>query len=351
MRLGSAVPVVLCLSVFSALAVSGGEGGDVKAGPAGGGGEGETVAVMMAVEGEVLVGTGADANAAKAAAKPTVLGATLREKDWVITGKNGKCQINFAEDASALKVDSDSAVQIVRRTPKDASGVNHTRLYLAHGHVRAKVARLRVKSTFEVSTPVAVCGVRGTEEDIVHIPKLKATGEDEGESEMVVFEGLVVAKHKKFPDRAFTMDPGKKIKFSALDAPAGPVEIELGDLRLMRIAFAPSNFSVSQVAQAMSTGVVPPPARDPNAGFNQSFMTAASHSIGSTFFGSSPLSTGAGGSKDMAGGSNSTVRTILVSPALAVLNPEDGDFLPGTKPPPIPPELIPSVGENSGVGF
>ncbi len=348
MRIGAMALVVLCLLVLPILAVSKGEGGDVKAGPAG---EGDAVAVVMAIEGEVLVGTGADAVAARAAAKPTELGAKLREKEWIVTGRNGKCQINFAEDGSALKVDTDSAVQIVRRTPKDASGVNHTKLYLAHGHVRAKVARLRVKSTFEVSTPVAVCGVRGTEEDIVHIPKLKATGEDEGESEMAVFEGLVVAKHMKFPDRAFTMDPGKKIKFSALDAPAGPVEIELGDLRLMRIAFAPLNFSVSQVAQAMNTGVVPPPARDPNVGFNQSFMTAASHSIGSIFFNSSPLSTGAGGTKDMAGGSNNTVQTILVSPAIKLLNPEDGDFLPGTKPPPIPPEQIPSVGEDSGVGF
>ena len=91
-------------------------------------------AVFMALDGtELQVGTGADEEAAKKSAKAAKLGDKVNELDWVITGKGTTCQINFIDDSSALKIAAESAVQIVKRTDRDANQVNHTKLFLAHG--------------------------------------------------------------------------------------------------------------------------------------------------------------------------------------------------------------------------
>ncbi len=92
------------------------------------------------------------------------VGTPLSEGANVKTGDNGFVTLKLA-DGSTLVVQSKSQVRLdVARTVSNSGGVPLTRVGLASGRVEADVAKRRgANGRFEISTPTANLGVRGTQ--------------------------------------------------------------------------------------------------------------------------------------------------------------------------------------------
>lgn len=91
----------------------------------------------------------------------------LVEKDVIRVGDNGLCEV-ILKDGSVVTVNENSQVQIdelyFRRK------IKRIRLSTEYGNVNSVVKKLSTgNSYFEVSTPVAVTGVRGTEFDVTYL--------------------------------------------------------------------------------------------------------------------------------------------------------------------------------------
>ncbi len=97
-------------------------------------------------------------------AGPLVVGSPLGEGAGIKTGENGFVTLRLA-DGSTLVVQSKSQVRLdVARTLANSGGVPLTRVGLTGGRVEADVAkRSGAVGRFEISTPAANLGVRGTQ--------------------------------------------------------------------------------------------------------------------------------------------------------------------------------------------
>lgn len=88
------------------------------------------------------------------------LGALLKSGDNVVTGDNGKVDIQFA-DGSSIRISPKSAIDFAKLS-QDNSGTTDTQIALVSGKVFAKVNKAKKEDNFTVVTPTAIAGVRGT---------------------------------------------------------------------------------------------------------------------------------------------------------------------------------------------
>ncbi|PJZ85781.1 lipoprotein LipL45 [Leptospira harrisiae] len=88
------------------------------------------------------------------------LGALLKSGDNVVTGDNGKVDIQFA-DGSSIRISPKSAIDFAKLS-MDNSGTTDTQIALVSGKVFAKVNKAKKEDNFTVVTPTAIAGVRGT---------------------------------------------------------------------------------------------------------------------------------------------------------------------------------------------
>lgn len=88
------------------------------------------------------------------------LGATLRTGDNVVTGDNGKVDIQFA-DGSSIRISPKSTIDFAKLS-QDGAGTTDTQISLVSGKVFAKVNKAKKEDNFTVVTPTAIAGVRGT---------------------------------------------------------------------------------------------------------------------------------------------------------------------------------------------
>ncbi|MCT8332789.1 lipoprotein LipL45 [Leptospira sp. 85282-16] len=88
------------------------------------------------------------------------LGALLKSGDNVVTGDNGKVDIQFA-DGSSIRISPKSAIDFAKLS-QDSSGTTDTQIALVSGKVFAKVNKAKKEDNFTVVTPTAIAGVRGT---------------------------------------------------------------------------------------------------------------------------------------------------------------------------------------------
>jgi hypothetical protein len=108
-------------------------------------------------------------------------GMDVRLGDVVRTAENGRTKLLFA-DGSVLNVGDDSRVKVTRFL-YDPRGERQGFFELTQGAVRAWVTKLRMKKNkFEIQTPTAVAGVRGTD---------YAIRETRAGAQIVVFGGEV----------------------------------------------------------------------------------------------------------------------------------------------------------------
>jgi hypothetical protein len=116
--------------------------------------------------------------------KTATVGQKLNESDKLDTGENGFVTIKLA-DGSTITVQSKSAVQLERtRQLANTGGVGDTVVRVNNGRIETNVSKQNAAARYEVKTPMATMGVRGT---IFRVGTDPAT--NRGQSEVV--EGAV----------------------------------------------------------------------------------------------------------------------------------------------------------------
>jgi hypothetical protein len=114
-------------------------------------------ATIAAFKGAVLV-----QQAGKAMSLPARKGMELQAGDRIITGKDGTAAVRF-DDGSISRIASNSRIDLQELARDGADGASTTTLTAGWGRVWNKVQDVTEKnSRFEVNTPAAVAGVRGT---------------------------------------------------------------------------------------------------------------------------------------------------------------------------------------------
>ncbi len=116
----------------------------------------------------------------------------LKENDMVFVGDTIKTELDshlliLLDDESTIEIGSLSIFTISEMSREFSSGKNRSKFNLDVGKIRLKVKNLMTQdSYYEVYTPSAVAGVRGTDFTVSHL-------EEEG-SKIAVFEGEVEVK-------------------------------------------------------------------------------------------------------------------------------------------------------------
>lgn len=121
----------------------------------------------------------------------------LVEKNILKTGENGKCEIKL-DDGTVVKVSEDTILMLGEINFKD--GASNTVLNLVKGSALMKVSKLGDGDSFNVSTPTAVAGVRGTE--------FTMTVGSQDKLELNVLEGVVAAGSKNNEEIIFSKATG-----------------------------------------------------------------------------------------------------------------------------------------------
>jgi hypothetical protein len=115
-----------------------------------------------------------------AEAKPLKRGAKVHQDESLITGKGASAEIEL-QDKTKLAVGPDSTI-VLDKLVFDASAGQSITLNLSKGAFRF-VTGLSPKETYEIKTPTATMGVRGTVFDVFVTP--------EGETAVLLHEGAV----------------------------------------------------------------------------------------------------------------------------------------------------------------
>jgi hypothetical protein len=147
------------------------------------------------------------------------VGSTLAEGADLKTGDNGFVTLQLA-DGSKLVVQSKSQVRLeVARTMANSGGVPLTRVGVASGRVEADVAKRRgAAGRFEISTPSANLGVRGTQFRV-------STDEGGGASRGEVVEGVVNVAGAAGEGPALDIGAGFGTVVESGKAPSSPVRL------------------------------------------------------------------------------------------------------------------------------
>ncbi len=115
-------------------------------------------AVITAMEGSVLVQA-----SGQAVAVPARKNMEIKSGDRIITGKDGTCEIRY-DDGSISRIGPGSRVDISALSRQGADGAETTVLSVNRGSVWNNTKEVvQRNSRFEVNTPSAVAGVRGTQ--------------------------------------------------------------------------------------------------------------------------------------------------------------------------------------------
>jgi hypothetical protein len=138
------------------------------------------------------------------------LKAEVLKGDTVATAR-GSSMILLLSDGSLLKMKPDSKLQIVDLSPRNG------RIRLIAGSLFSKVRKLLKDELFQIETPVAVVGVRGTE-FFMAFGKKKKEGQDLW---MCVHEGVVAVEAVKTGGQAAVRE-GEGIVVTADGRPTAP---------------------------------------------------------------------------------------------------------------------------------
>ena len=145
--------------------------------------------------------------------KPIALGDTLLPGDVVQTGKDSSVALQLV-DGSKLLVLKESELKLDRLSSFPKTGMAATELQLARGRVESQVKKFKgAASRYEIRTPMAQLGVRGTDFRV---------GVDEGSSSSEVLEGGVKASANA---ATVEVQKGFGTRIALGQPPSAPIEL------------------------------------------------------------------------------------------------------------------------------
>jgi|GEM_PF-793201 len=171
---------------------------------------GERVAVITAVQGKVEV-----QRAGENSWRPALSRMELKVSDKVVTKKGGRCEI-VLDDGSLIKMRENSTLEINDLKEEEGTKKKSSVFKLLMGKLWAK-AEPQEGARFEVITPAAIAGIRGTEFAIIVL--------SDGTSDVLVFKGSIEVKS--------LMEEVREIKTMIVEA-GKALGIKPGEAGLMR---------------------------------------------------------------------------------------------------------------------
>jgi hypothetical protein len=178
--------------------------------------------VLRVVKGSVQIKSGKSGEIKKAR-----LGAQVYPKDVIITGKDARAKIVMV-DNNEINVSPESQIEIQHYEYDPSHGKKDVLLNVIYGKVRSKVEQKYDGRTskFQIRTPSAVAGVRGTD-------FLTSYNRSSGDSRIVTFRGKVefgVPAPGGGIARSVFVTPGQTAVSMAGRAPTPPAAIPQTDL-------------------------------------------------------------------------------------------------------------------------
>lgn len=152
-------------------------------------------ALVISVRGQVEIQRG---NAAPQAAHA---GDILGEADRIATGPDSVLDLAVSGHALRILAESSATVSELRRHPDGSA--RSVRMSLEKGGILARAGRLAGADRFEVQTPTAIAGVRGTK----FLVRSDASG-----THVRLFEGSVAVQSNKGQDRI--VEPGQTVRIT-----------------------------------------------------------------------------------------------------------------------------------------
>jgi hypothetical protein len=119
-------------------------------------------------------------------------------------------------DNTRVSMGENSILAIER--PSKVGGKTVSEAVLWSGRVRANVAKRKPNEIFQISTPVAVAGVEGTDLGVEILARDGTTG-------VACFEGQVKVWNKSLPEQAVVLSPGQYVVVRPNEPPQAPVQI------------------------------------------------------------------------------------------------------------------------------
>ncbi|NLT95538.1 MAG: hypothetical protein GXW85_08450 [Clostridia bacterium] len=172
------------------------------------------VAKITAVQGDVKV-----LRAGGEKTFPAFKGMGLTQGDTIITGKDGRVTLELAEDKE-LKVGENSRVMISELVQSSENNADKTSLNLKAGQVYTNVkSQLSAGAKYEIRTPTAVMGVRGTQFFVT-----LASG---GQAAVVTLEGRVFVTVPQL----VTLEDGTTVTQDVeIEVQANQIFVQTGDI-------------------------------------------------------------------------------------------------------------------------
>jgi hypothetical protein len=195
--------------------------------------------VLMVVKGDIQVERGGSSQKAK-------VGFKVQEGDVIKSGPDSRAKVVMV-DKNVLNISPDSKIKIEKYVFNEQKDEKSVSLNVLYGKVRSTVKQKYdgEKNTFNVKTPSAVAGVRGTD-FVTQFNQVTSS------TKIVTFEGQVMAGSGFDPSgniaNAVAVNPGQFTVASAGAPPAPPVSLPKSELASMNAetnAEAPGNGSNS----------------------------------------------------------------------------------------------------------
>ncbi|WP_243372536.1 FecR family protein [Geotalea sp. SG265] len=255
------------------------------------------------------------------------IGDSLGEGDFVRTRSGSFAEIRF-KDGTILKVAQRSRIDIGSYFP--AQKKNGANVRLPRGKVEAIVDPARVKQAgegrrFEVHTPNAVAGVRGTDFIVSHDRNL--TG-------VLVRQGSVYTYNRHMPDRMVTVTAGNITTISSAAPPQPPRQALPSEMQHMERGVTAAK--TENGSQSATQGSSQPAATQATQATQaaQGTTSETRTSSGDLLSQSAPLSTTLAptAGTPLLSGASLTASTVTATPTSTVTT--------ATQPPPPPPPVV-----------
>lgn len=222
----------------------------------------EDVGTVAATRGQAEIGRGG-------AVTPAAVGAAVQLGDELRTGADGQLRVVFRDD-SVIDLAQNASLTVDTQVYDPGSSRFSTLLRLAAGKARAIVSKAygAPGAAYEIQTPTAVAGVRGTEFLITYDADRDAT-------DVIGIDGRILVRSlaQRLDDTVYiTASEGTTVKRGM--APTRPERVDPDYLRHESDALQPlavGGVGAAGVAGAAAganagTGDVPPPDRAPSSG-------------------------------------------------------------------------------------